>query len=60
MKDATDLHTTGLEMEGGLESTIHYPQKFVRAPKSQYPGKPIAHPGKEIPHSEAMTITLKC
>lgn len=59
MKDSTELHTCGLEMKGGLNG-IDYPQKFVRAPKSQFPGKPPAHPGKEIPNSKAMRITMKC
>lgn len=59
MKDSTELHTCGLEMKGGLNG-INYPQKFVRAPKSQYPSTP-AHPGKETPiNSEAMRITMKC
>ncbi len=59
MKDSTELHTCSLEMKGGLESDIKYPQKFVYAKKSQFPGKPPAHPGKEIPNSEAMKITMK-
>lgn len=58
MKDSTELYTCGLEMKGGLNG-IDYPQSFVRAPKSQFSGKPPAHPGKEIPNSEAMKITLR-
>lgn len=60
MKDSTELHTCGLEMKGGLASNIDYPQQFVRAPKSQFPSKPPAHAGKEIPNSKAMRITLGC
>jgi hypothetical protein len=59
MKDSTELHTCGLEMKGGLASNIDYSQKFVRAPKSQFPGKPPAHEGKETPYNKAMAITLK-
>ena len=59
MNDSTELYTCGLEMKGGLASNINYPQKFVRAPKSQFPGKPPAHPGKEMPWGEAIQITLK-
>ncbi len=58
MKDSTELYTCSLEMKGGLASNIDYPQHFVRAQKSQFPGKPPAHPGKEIPNSEAMRITM--
>lgn len=57
-KEVFEEHTCSLEMAGGYHGHP-YPQKFVRAPKSQYPGKPPAHPGKETPQSEAMTITLK-
>lgn len=58
MKDSTELYTCSLEMKGGLASNIDYPQKFVRAPKSLFPGKPPAHPGKETPNSEAMKISM--
>jgi hypothetical protein len=59
MKDSTELYTCSLEMKGGLEAGIDYPQKFVRAPKSQFPGKPIAHPGKEMnANDEAMKISM--
>jgi hypothetical protein len=58
-KEVFDLHTCSLEMKGGLASNIDYPQQFVRCPKSQYPGKPPAHPGKEFSYSEAMRMTLK-
>lgn len=57
-KEIDENYTCSLEMKGGLESDIDYPQKFVRAPKSQFPGKPPAHPGKETPHTEAMKITM--
>jgi hypothetical protein len=56
-KEAFDLHTCSLEMKGGLESGIDYPQKFVRAPLSQHPS-PAPSSGKETPHSEAMRITM--
>ena len=58
MKDSTQLHTCSLEMKGGLEADVDYPQKFVYAPKSQFPGKPPAHPGKEMPYTEAMKMTM--
>jgi hypothetical protein len=59
MKDSTDLHIQGLEMKGGLAANIDYPQKFVRCPKSQYPGKAPAHAGEEMPkNSAALKITL--
>lgn len=58
MNDSTELHACGLEMKGGLASNIDYPQKFVRADKAQFPGKPPAHPGKEMPRGEAIKISM--
>lgn len=53
-----DNYACELEMKGGLSPEIKYDQNFVRAPKSQFPGKPPAHAGKETPHTEAMKISL--
>jgi hypothetical protein len=36
-KEACDYHTASLEMKGGLESDIHYPAKYMHAPKSEMP-----------------------
>jgi hypothetical protein len=59
MNDSTDLHACNLELEGGYHGHP-YPQKFVRADKSQYPGKPPAHPGKEVPaNHEAISILTR-
>lgn len=59
MNDSTELYTCGLEMKGGLSKEIDYPQKFVYAPKSQFPGKPPAHVGKEVPKERlAMKMSL--
>jgi hypothetical protein len=57
MNDSTELHTCNLELKGGYHGRS-YPQKFVRAPEYQFPGKPPAHPGKEMPYGEAIKITL--
>lgn len=58
MKDSTELYTCSFEMKGGLNG-IDYPQKFVRAPKSQFPGKPPAHMGKEVPvNDKGMKMTM--
>lgn len=56
-KEIFETHTCSLEMAGGYHGHP-YPQKFVRADKSQFPGKPIAHAGKEMPNGEAIKITL--
>ncbi len=57
MKEVNDNKACSLELSGGYHGHP-YPQKFVRAPKSQYPSTPV-HAGKETPHNEAMKITLK-
>lgn len=58
MKDSTELYTCSLEMKGGLEADIDYPQKFVRAPLSQHPS-PAPQSGKAVPvNAEAMKISM--
>jgi hypothetical protein len=56
-KEAFEMHTCSLEMAGGYHGHP-YPQKFEYADKSQFPGKPIAHAGKEMPNTEALKITM--
>lgn len=56
-KEIDDNYACELEMEGGYHGHP-YPQKFVRAPKSQFPSKPPVHEGKEIPNSKAMKMSL--
>ncbi len=59
MKEVSEKHTCGLEMEGGYHSTHSYPQKFVKCPQSQHPS-PAPSSGKAVPMTEAMRITLGC
>lgn len=45
-----------LDIPPGLEDKSSYLQKFVRAPKSDYPNHPKKE--KEINHNEIMNATL--
>ena len=56
MNDSTELKICGLELKGGYHGHP-YPQKFVRCDKSQFPSTPN-HPGKEMPMTDAIRITL--
>ena len=56
MKDSTDMHICGLEMEGGYHGHP-YPQKFVKAPAALHPPK-SPNSGKEVSASEVMKATL--
>ena len=55
-KEAFDLHTCSLEMEGGYHGHP-YPRKFVRAKQSQHPS-PAPSSGKECHHEEVMRMTM--
>ena len=55
-KETDDNYACELEMNGGYHGHP-YPQKFVRAPKSQYPDKAPSH-GKEVPHNKVMKMCL--
>jgi hypothetical protein len=49
-----------LDMPNGLEDKSSYLQKFVKAPKFDYPMKASSE-GKEVPvNNEAMKISLGC
>jgi hypothetical protein len=56
MKDSTDLHIQGLEMEGGYHGHP-YPQHFIHAPKSQFPDK-SPHKSMDVPNTHAMKISM--
>lgn len=56
-KEVFEMHTCNLEMNGGYHGRP-YPQKFVYPDKSQFPGKPITHKGKEMPRGDAIKMTL--
>lgn len=56
MKEEKDNHACNLGLPGGYHGHP-YPQKFVKAPLSQHPSKAPSH-GKEMPHTEALKITM--
>lgn len=57
MSESNEEYTCGLDMKGGLNG-VRYEQKFVKAPKSEYPMK--SKEGKEVANHEAMKISLGC
>lgn len=60
MEKETNKKACFLDMPNGLENKSSYLQKFVRAPKSDYPLKAPSQ-GKEVPaNNEAMKISLGC